>query len=149
MSAESTVSAELAKHLLEQSPDAAIYAGSDGMIVFWNEAAERVFGHKAADAIGQSLDIIIPEEFRNRHWTAYDKALDAGDTKYRGQALATKSMKADGTAIYVELGFAMIHDASGATIGAMAVARDITERFNRDRETRRELRELKEAAKAN
>jgi PAS domain S-box-containing protein len=140
--------AALAQALLEQSPDAVIYAGRDGMIAFWNESAERVFGHKAADAMGQSLDLIIPEEFRERHWTAYDKALEVGDTKYRGQALATKSMRADGTSIYVELGFAMVHDASGATIGAMAVARDITERFNRDRETRRELRDLREAAKA-
>lgn len=139
---------EVATALLEQAPDATIFAGSDGMIAFWNEAAERVFGHTAAEALGQSLDIIIPEEFRERHWTAYDKALEAGDTKYRGQALATRATRADGTTIYVEMGFAIVHGADGAVIGAMALARDITERFNRDRETRRELRELKEAAKA-
>ena len=139
---------QLATTLVEQSPDAMIFAGMDGMIVVWNDAAERVFGHKQEAAIGQSLDIIIPEQFRNAHWTGYDRALAAGETKYRGQALTTRAMRADGETIYVDLGFEIVKDASGAVIGAMATARDVTERFQRDRETRRELRELREAAKA-
>ena len=133
--------------LLEQSPHAVIFAGKDGVIQVWNAAAERVFGHKAADAVGQSLDIIIPEQFRNAHWTGYDRALEAGETKYRGQALTTRSIRADGETFYVDLGFEIVKDAAGTVIGAMATARDVTERFNRDRETRRELRELREAAK--
>ena len=137
----------LEARLLEQSPDAVIFAGTDGAIVVWNAAAERVFGHKAADAIGQNLDIIIPEQFRNAHWTGYDRALEAGETKYRGQALTTRATRADGETIYVDLGFEIIKDDSGTVTGAMATARDVTERFNRDRETRRELRELREAAK--
>lgn len=139
---------QLATTLVEQSPDAMIFAGMDGMIVVWNEAAERVFGHAADAAIGQSLDIIIPEQFRNAHWTGYDRALAAGETKYRGQALTTRATRADGETIYVDLGFEIVKDGSGTVIGAMATARDVTERFNRDRETRRELRELREAAKA-
>lgn len=138
---------QLEATLLEQSPDAVIYAGLDGMIVIWNAAAERVFGHTADAAIGQNLDIIIPEQFRNAHWTGYDRALAAGETKYRGQALTTRATRADGETIYVDLGFEIIKDAAGTVTGAMATARDVTERFNRDRETRRELRELREAAK--
>ena len=134
--------------LLEQSPDAVIFAGTDGVITVWNAAAERVFGHSPANAIGQNLDIIIPEQFRNAHWTGFDRALAAGETKFRGQALTTRATRADGETIYVDLGFEIIKDASGTVIGAMATARDVTERFNRDRETRRELRELREAAKA-
>jgi PAS domain S-box-containing protein len=133
--------------LLEQSPDAVIFAGTDGVIVVWNAAAERVFGHAAAAAIGQNLDIIIPEQFRNAHWTGYDRALADGATKYRGQALTTRATRADGETIYVDLGFEIIKDSAGTVTGAMATARDVTERFNRDRETRRELRELREAAK--
>ena len=139
---------DLESRLLEQSPDAVIFAGTDGVIVVWNAAAERVFGHKASEAIGQNLDIIIPEQFRNAHWTGYDRALGDGATKYRGQALTTRATRADGETIYVDLGFEIIKDASGGVIGAMATARDVTERFNRDRETRRELRELREASKA-
>lgn len=138
---------QLATTLVEQSPDAIIFAGTDGMIVVWNDAAQRVFGHSAEAAVGQSLDLIIPEQFRNAHWTGYDRALEAGETKYRGQALTTRATRADGETIYVDLGFEIVKDASGTVIGALATARDITERFNRERETRRELRELREAAK--
>lgn len=139
---------QLAGTLVEQSPDAVIFAGTDGMIVAWNAAAERVFGHAASEAIGQSLDIIIPDQFQTAHWAGYDRALAAGETKYAGQALTTRARRKDGETIYVDLGFSIILAADGVVMGAMATARDVTERFNRDREMRRELRELKEAAKA-
>jgi PAS domain S-box-containing protein len=131
--------------LVDQAPDAIIFADLEGIIQAWNPAAERIFGHAADAAIGQTLDLIIPENLREAHWTGYDRALAAGDTKYRGQALPTKSMKADSTPIYVELSFAIIHDAAGTVIGALAHARDITERFERDRAMRRQLRELQGA----
>jgi PAS domain S-box-containing protein len=134
--------AELAALLVDAAPDAVIYANTDGTIVVWNPAAEAMFGHSAADAIGRNLDIIIPEQFREAHWKGFERALAAGDTKYRGQSLATRSMKANGDVFYVELGFAIVHDASGAVIGALAHARDINTRFEQDRASRRKLREL-------
>ena len=137
---------QLQTDLLDQGPDAVIFAGTDGLIAYWNAAAERIFGHTSAAAMGQSLDIIIPEQYREAHWTAYDRALADGDTKYRGQSLATRSVRADGEKIYVELSFGIIKDAAGASIGAIATARDITERFTADREMRRKLRELEKAA---
>lgn len=137
-----------AASLVQQAPDAMIFAGRDGVIRVWNPAAERVFGFTAEAAIGQDLNIIIPEALRDRHWEGYDRALAAGDTKYRGQSLPTKALKADGSEIYVELSFAIVHGPSGDVIGAMAQARDITERFERDRAARRRLRELQEALDA-
>ena len=137
---------QLQTDLLDQGPDAVIFAGTDGLIAYWNAAAERIFGHTSDAAMGQSLDIIIPEQYREAHWTAYDRALADGDTKYRGQSLATRSVRADGEKIYVELSFGIIKDAAGASIGAIATARDITERFTADREMRRKLRELEKAA---
>ena len=134
--------------LVHQAPDAIIFAGSDGVIRVWNPAAERIFGFTAEAAIGQDLNIIIPENLRDKHWEGYDRALAAGDTKYRGQSLPTKALKADGSTIYVELSFAIIHGPAGDVIGAMAQARDITERFERDRAARRRLRELQEALDA-
>jgi PAS domain S-box-containing protein len=128
--------------LVGQAPDALIFADLAGIIRTWNPAAERIFGHSAESAIGRSLDIIIPESLREAHWAGYRRALAAGDTKYRGQALPTKSMRADGTPIYVELSFAIVRDGAGGVAGAMAQARDITERFERDRAMRRRLREL-------
>lgn len=133
--------------LLDQAPDAIIYAGPDGLITVWNAGAERVFGHPASDVIGKSLDVIIPEQFREAHWKGFDRALGEGVTKYVGQALATRAVRADGATIYVELSFAIIKDEAGRPIGATAHARDITERFEQDRQTRRRLRELEAAAK--
>ena len=128
--------------LVEQAPDAVISAGNDGVIVTWNAAATAMFGFAPSDAIGNGLNIIIPEEFRETHWSAYDKALEAGDTKYRGQSLPTRAMKADGETLYVELSFAIVHGEDGMVIGALAHARDITARFEQDRANRRRLREL-------
>ena len=131
--------------LVAQAPDAMIFADRDGIIGVWNPGAERIFGHAAGSAIGQNLNIIIPESLRDSHWKGYDRALEAGETKYVGQSLPTKAIRADGAQIYVELSFAIIRDARGDVIGALAHARDITERFERDRAMRRRLRELESA----
>jgi len=135
---------KMARLLLDQAPDAVIFAGPDGLIQEWNAAAEALFGHAASDAIGQSLDLIVPERFREAHWRGFERALGEGDTKYRGQALPTRSMRKDGTDFYVELTFAIVHDTDGKVIGALAHARDITERWTHDREQRQRLRELEE-----
>src|SRR5205823_5539343 len=132
--------------LLEQAPDALIFADRAGVIRVWNAAAERIFGFTASDAIGRQLDIIIPDALRDAHWQGYHRALAAGDTKYRGQSLPTKAVMADGSQIYVELSFAIVHTSDGEVAGAMAQARDITERFQRDRDLRRRLRELEQAS---
>lgn len=135
---------KMARLLLDQAPDAVIFAGPDGLIQEWNAAAEALFGHAASDAIGKSLDLIVPERFREAHWRGFERALGEGDTKYRGQALPTRSMRKDGSDVYVELTFAIVHDTDGKVIGALAHARDITERWTHDREQRQRLRELEE-----
>jgi PAS domain S-box-containing protein len=134
--------AERAVLLFEQAPDAVVFADREGIIREWNDAATAVFGHARDEAVGQSLDLIVPERFREAHWQGYHRALADGDTKYRGQAMPTRSVRKDGATIYVELMFAIVHDADGAVIGALAHARDITERFQREREQRDRLREL-------
>ncbi|PKN83128.1 MAG: hypothetical protein CVU47_00540 [Chloroflexi bacterium HGW-Chloroflexi-9] len=138
---------DLAELIFEQAPDAIIFADLAGAIRAWNAGAERVFGHTAAEAIGQHLDLIIPEQFREAHWRGYSRALAAGETKYQGQVLPTRAVRRDGETIYVELSFAIIHGREGGgVIGALAHARDITERWIREREQRRELRDLQQRA---
>ncbi|MFN8506919.1 MAG: PAS domain S-box protein [Dehalococcoidia bacterium] len=136
------VNAGVAAMLVEEAPDAVIFAGTDGIIQVWNAAAAAMFGHTAEQAIGQNLDIIIPEQFREAHWKGFDRALEAGDTKYRGQSLPTRATRAGGEAFYVELSFAIVKDASGTVVGALAHARDINERFESDRANRRKMRDL-------
>jgi PAS domain S-box-containing protein len=130
----------LEEMLYEQAPDAIIYADREGIIRKWNAAAETLFGFSQQEALGQSLDLIIPEQFREAHWTGYNRALAEGETKYRGKALPTRSHRKDGETIYVELTFAIVRY-EGQVQGALAHARDITERWAREREQRQRLRE--------
>jgi PAS domain S-box-containing protein len=130
--------------LTEQLPDALIFADVDGVIRRWNPSAEPIFGHAAADAIGQRLDLIVPERFREAHWEAFGRAIGDAATKYEGQSLPTRAMRADGEQFYVELSFAIVTDADGAALGALATARDITERFEEERDRRRRLEQLEE-----
>jgi PAS domain S-box-containing protein len=135
---------ELPGLLLQQAPDAAIFADLKGIIREWNPAAERVFGHSREEAIGRSLDLIVPERFREAHWRGYERALTEGKTNYSGQALPTRSYRKDGSTVYVELTFAIVQDPHGIVIGALAHARDITERRAREREQRERLQELEQ-----
>src|SRR5438045_29367 len=104
---------QLAQHLVDQAPDAVVFSDADGVIRVWNEAAAAVFGYARDEAIGQRLDLIVPERFREAHWTGFHRAIADGDTKYRGQSLPTRSQRKDGTAIYVELSFAIVKDGAG------------------------------------
>jgi PAS domain S-box-containing protein len=133
--------------LVEQSPDAVIFADCSGVIRAWNAAAECIFGHTPEQAIGERLDLIVPERFREAHWEGYERALGDGVTKYAGQSLPTRALRGDGEQFYVELSFAIVLDEDGAAAGALATARDITERFEQDRENRRKMTELEESLK--
>jgi PAS domain S-box-containing protein len=129
--------------LIADSPDAMIFADTEGRIRVWNAAAERIFGFTAAEAMGQSLDIIVPERFRDAHWKGFDRALGEKAMKYAGQSLPTRAQKKDGSQIYVELSFAIVL-VDGEAAGALATARDITVRFERERERGQKLRVAEE-----
>ncbi len=138
---------ELNETIIEQCPDAIIFADQEGIIRVWNTSAVRVFGFSKKDAIGSSLDIIIPEPFRKAHWQGFNRAITNRVTKHAGESLPTKAVRADGTTMYVELSFSIILDASDQVLGALSTARDITERFERDRQIRRRLKELEKTEK--
>jgi PAS domain S-box-containing protein len=120
---------ELANAIVEQCPDAMIFADREGVIRLWNRAAEALFGYSAAEVLGTSLDVIIPERLRGAHWAGYRRAISTGETKYRNQVLTTRSARKDGAKLYVELSFALVRDADGRVTGALATARDGTERY--------------------
>ena len=125
---DATPTPELFRALVEQGPDAVIYADRQRMIRVWNRAAETLFGFAAAQVLGQSLDVIIPERFRKAHWDGFDKALETGRTKYEGRSLRTRSAHKDGSRLYVDLSFGLITDPAGAVIGAVATGRMSAER---------------------
>lgn len=110
--------------LIEQLPDAVVAADREGVIRFWNAAAVELFGYAASEAIGQSLDLIIPERFRAAHWKGYDAALETGETKYAGRVMTTRATTRSGEKRYVALRFAIVREPDGRVWGAVALARE-------------------------
>ena len=128
--------AKIADWILEQTTDALVYADVDGRVVRWNAAAARLFGFSAEEAVGQSLDLIIPEHLRAAHWNGYRKALASGSTRLAGRPALTRAVHKDGSKLYVEMTFAVVKDDGGAVVGSVAMARDASERVEKERAAR-------------
>ena len=139
-------SLSLCQAIVEQAPEAIIFADRDGAIRLWNHGAENVFGHMAADVMGQSLDIIIPERLRKAHWDGFNRAINTGKQKYVNRVLSTRSMHKNGAKLYVDLSFALVRDETGTVVGALAVGRDCTARYLADVALRARLKELEDKA---
>ena len=121
-------------------PDAVVYSDEAGDIRYWNSAAEAMFGFTAAEAVGQKLDIIVPESLRQRHWDGYLRTMATGVTRYgAGDLLAVPAIRKDGTRISVEFTIVPFKDDTGRMVGIAAVMRDVTRRFE-------EMRALRKAA---
>ncbi|MET0218614.1 MAG: PAS domain S-box protein [Burkholderiales bacterium] len=140
MSAEETRNLALA--IVEQVADTIIFADRQGVIRLWNPAAEAVFGFSADEMIGQSLDLIIQERLRPAHWKAFHQAIEAGRTRLGRRALITRSVHKSGARLYVDLSFAIVRDAAGEVAGAVAVARDATDRYTSETTMKKRLAEL-------
>ncbi len=135
MSAPQTDS-PLAERVLACMMEAVIRADRQGVIALWNPAAETMFGFSTAEAIGQSLDIIIPERLREAHWRGFHAAIASGRTRLNGRPTVTRALHKSGATLYVEMSFAMVCATSGEVIGSVAVARDATERVQREKAAR-------------
>ena len=127
----------LAEAILDQAADAVIFADTEGVIRTWNAAAARVFGFSAEEALGKSLDLIIPEHLRQAHWTGFRRAMQSGATRLAGRPTLTRGLHKDGRRLYVEMSFAVVRASSGSVAGAVAVARDATARYEEERARRR------------
>jgi len=128
--------------LVREATDAVIYAGGDGVIRFWNAGAKRIFGFSEAEALGKSLDIIIPEPLRARHWAGFDETMRTGKTRYdTGDVLAVPAMRKDGSRISIEFTVLPFHDEAARTVGIGAILRDVTKRFDEMKSLRRQLAE--------
>jgi PAS domain S-box-containing protein len=132
----------ICRRIVEATGDAVLYCDRDGKIRFWNAGAEATFGWSAAEAVGQSMDLIIPERLRGRHWEGWDKTMATGVTKYGRDLLAVPAARKDGTPLSIEFTIQLLRDEGGAILGAGAIVRDVTARWNRDKELRRRLKEL-------
>jgi PAS domain S-box-containing protein len=137
----------LAKAVLSTASDAIIAADKEGIIRFWNPGAERIFGYARDAAIGQSLDIIIPERLRKRHWDGYHHVIRSGESRYgHGDVLAVPGIRQDGAGVSIEFTTVLLRDGTGELIGLAAIMRDVTRRFE---EMRALKQKLAEASKPN
>lgn len=132
----------LSEAILSMRSDAIVAADDKGVIRFWNPGAERLFGYSAEEALGRSLDLIIPERLRGRHWEGFQRVMVTGESRY-GEAdlLAVPALRKDGTAISVEFTVVPLHS-GGRMIGMAAVMRDVTKRFEETRALKRKLAEV-------
>jgi PAS domain S-box-containing protein len=145
---QTEIHADVYRWIIEQATDAVIFADREGYIRIWNKGAESIFGYSADEALGQSLDIIIPEELRRPHWESYRKAVAAGKTRLGSRVLVTRGLHRDGSRLYVDLSFAVIVGDAGLAEGALAIGRDVTERYLADKALRKHAAELESKARA-
>ena len=114
----------LFRFLIDQAPDAIIFADQQGVIRIWNNAAAGLFGYLPEEAVGQTLDIIVPEDLRNAHWAGFRAAVASGHTKHGGGAMKTRATHKTGQKRYVSLAFSVVKDRDDKVLGAMATARE-------------------------
>lgn len=129
------------QQLLQDAPDTILMADRTGIIRYWNLGAERLFGHTAAEAVGQSLDLIIPENLRNRHWEGYNRVMASGETKYKTGLLSSPGVKRDGSRVSLEFSMVLLRDDNGGMWGCGTVMRDVTARWQREKELKERLAE--------
>ncbi|KRR02357.1 histidine kinase [Bradyrhizobium valentinum] len=123
----------LAERILDQLADAVIYANRSGEIVRWNRASIDLFGFAPEEALGRSLDLIIPEHLRASHWSGFNAAMTKGVMKLQGRPTLTRALHKSGTKLYVEMTFAVVKGDEGEVLGSVAMARDVTDRVERER----------------
>lgn len=132
----------LAAAVVKESPEAIVVTDPAGLIRLWNDGAARMFGYSADEAMGQNLDLIIPEKLRERHWKGYFQTMATGYTRYGDKLLSVPATHRDGQRLSIEFSVALLRDDADQIVGISAVMREITERRNAERELRAKISEL-------
>ena len=140
--AELDLTGLVAHAILSAAADAVVATDRDGIVHVWSRGAERIFGHRADEALGQSLDLIIPERLRARHWEGFRQVMATGESHYgEGDLLSVPGIRKDGQRISLEFTVIPLKDEQGRMQGIAAVMRDVTARFEEIRTLRKKLTE--------
>jgi PAS domain S-box-containing protein len=137
----------LYQQIVEGAQDAIVFADQDGIIRLWNSGAEAIFGYSAEEAIGETLDLIVPEKLREKHWGGYRKVMETGVTRYGSELLAVPALNKDDSRISVEFTIVLLKDDTGEPQGTAAIMRDVTKRWHKEKELKKRLAELEEREK--
>jgi PAS domain S-box-containing protein len=144
---ETTSREWLYQQIVEGAQDAIIFADEEGIIRLWNSGAEAIFGYSVGEAMGETLDLIVPEKLREKHWEGYRKVMATGTTRYGSDLLAVPAIKKDSSRISVEFTIVLLKDDAGKPMGTAAILRDVTKRFQKEKELKKRLAELEEREK--
>jgi len=136
----------LYQRIVEDSPIAILFADHEGKIRFWNKGAQTMFGYGAEEALGQSLDLIVPEKQRPRHWEGYTRVMATGVTKYGSDVLAVPAIKKDGSRISIEFNVILVRSPGGQIQGVAAMVQDVTARWQQQKEMKARLAALEAGA---
>ena len=128
--------------IIQAAGDAIVAAGPDGSILLWNRAAERMFGYNEGEALGHSLDLIIPERFRDRHWEGYREVMRTGKTRYGTEVLRVPAVHKDGRRLSIAFTVALVYSPDQEIQAIAAIIRDETSRWEEERALRQRVAEL-------
>ncbi|RII26420.1 MAG: histidine kinase [Geobacter sp.] len=129
----------LCREIIDGCSEAVIFSDREGIIRLWNNGAEKLFGFSREEAIGQSLDIIIPDKLRGRHWDGYHRVMGTGETRYATELLTAPALCKDGRRLSTEFSMVLVRDDDGTVQGAAAVIRDVTVRWEREKTLKERL----------
>lgn len=132
----------LCQRIVEETQVAIIFSDRDGIIRLWNSGAEAMFGYRAEEALGQTLDLIVPERQRSRHWEGYTRVMGTGVTRYGRELLAVPALTKDGRRISLEFSIALLRAPSGELLGATAILQDVTARWQQQKDLKTRLATL-------
>ena len=132
----------LSQKIVEGTMTAVVFADREGVIRLWNAGAESMFGFSADEAIGKSLDLVIPEKHRKAHWSGYHRVMETGQTRYAKDTLKVPAVRKDGSRMSLEFTVTMVRGDDGKLLGVGAVLTDVTERWNNERALRAKLAQL-------
>ncbi len=133
---------QLAVRIVGGAGDGILFTDRKGIIRLWNAGAERMFGWTAEEAIGKSMELIIPDRLRARHWQNWDRVMETGVTRYATDVLAVPALRKDGAPLSIEFTIQLVRDDAGKILGPAAIIRDVTARFQKDKELRARVKEL-------
>jgi PAS domain S-box-containing protein len=130
------------RQIIDQATDAVLLSDWAGIIRLWNRGCELIFGYSAAEALGQSLDLIIPERLRGRHWEGYRRVMESGETRYGTDLLSVPAQHRDGHQLSCAFSIVMLKDEHGKPIGVASIMRDVTAAFDKEKALKKRIAEL-------
>jgi PAS domain S-box-containing protein len=130
------------EELVRSIGDGVVISDAKGVIIYWNPAAQRIFGFTESEALGKTLDLIIPERLRARHNEGYDHSMETGTTRYGDKLLTVPALHKSGNPLSIAFTVSMIFDEHGKASAVTAVIRDDTARFTEERALRKRVTEL-------